>query len=233
MKATLLVLLALLALVLTACPSTNPDPAAVSRVQVIHALSGEPSVFVTANGTTPIARNLAFGSSGGYYDLAPGIQTLALSGNGTDVWMNQDITTDADSVYTLVVIGRTTTSVLFSDIIEPNPAQARVRFVNAAHGVFRANVITNIGPADYPIPGMQNVLFGTSGISPSTGSPFLNLPAGNYDLRFTADSSTTLLTTLPQQTFEAGKIYTLVLAGRQSDATVQAFLVPHQQVPTP
>lgn len=230
MKAMLVIALAL---VLTACPSTSPQPESTSTIQVIHALPGEPTVHVTANGTKTLASNLSFGASSGYVELAPGIQTLAISGNGQDVWMNQDITTDADSTYTLVVLGRTTTSVLFPDITEPNPTQARVRFINAAYGVFRANAITNIGPAEYPIPGMQGVLFGTSSVSPSTGSPFLNLPAGTYNLRFTADSTRTDIATLPQQTFEAGKIYTLLLAGRQADATVQAFLVPHQQVPTP
>lgn len=222
------------ALLLVGCPSTDPEPAALSRVQVIHALDGEPFVYVTANGTTTLASELPFGATTGYVQLSAGIQTLAVSNNGTDVWRTQDITTDPDSAYTFLVVGRSTPSgtskavALYSDIVEANPTQARVRFINAAYDLSQASVITNIGPAEYPIPGMQQVLYGATSVSPTTGSPFLNLPAGTYDLRFTADPSTTVIAQLPQMTFEAGMIYTLLLGGQQSTNSIQAFLLYHQ-----
>lgn len=218
----------LLALLLPGCPSTTPTELA-GRVQVVNAISSDQNLDVALDGRPQHIAGLPFGQASGYKTIDAGIHTLAFSTTGLDVWLNQDLTIDADSAYTIVAHGAADNRniLVLRDVQEPHPTQARVRFLHAAVDVPPVSVVTNIGPADYRIPGMQNISYGSVSVSASSGSSFLLIPEGTYTLRFTSTVDSTEVATLPQTTFTAGKIYTLWIGGRQATDEVQAFLLSH------
>lgn len=196
---------------------------------MVNAIDDNKTVDVALDGRPQHVAGLSFGQASGYKTVDAGIHTLAFSTTGLDVWLNQDLTIDADSAYTIVALGAADNRnvLVLRDVQEPHPTQARVRFLHTAVDIPSMSVVTNIGPADYRIPGMQNISYGSVSTSPSSGSSFLLIPEGTYTLRFTSAADSTEVATLPQTTFSAGKIYTLWIGGRQAAGNVQAFLLSH------
>lgn len=88
------------------------------------------------------------------------------------------------------------------------------------------NVITKIGPADYPIPGMQNLTFREVSKSPSSGSAFVKIPPGTYELEFRQPDSTNALYKQTVE-FKANEISTLWLGGTKQNATLRVYAIKH------
>ncbi|MBB5207598.1 DUF4397 domain-containing protein [Chiayiivirga flava] len=189
-----------------------------ARVRVVHAapfadsLDGT-SVTVRVNGADTLT-NVEFGDFTDYLDLPPGDYTLDVLPTGTTtVAMTADVTLADNTDYTVFATGNGTLQPLaLQAVVDDNTAPAagnlKLRVVHAAPFAdstdgTRVSVRTDIGAV---VGGLADVPF-------FAASPYLEIPAGNYDLKVaTPDGSANLIDATPVD-LPAGAILDVVAVG--------------------
>lgn len=93
----------------------------------------------------------------------------------------------------------------------PISGRGKVRFVNATAGTNKFNVTAN-GTTVFTNQGYKDI------------SKFVEMPAGNYDFKiYSVNSSTTILSDLPNVNVQDGKLYTLYCRGIVGRTDTAAF----------
>lgn len=212
------------ALIFGAC-SKKDMPAAPApdqgRVLISHAAAAA-NVQVTAFVNDQQVGQLNYGQSSSYLPVTVGSPTLRIN-NGTQVVASQAVTIAKDQNYTVFAyspaasIGSTALLAVPDDLNAPAAGQAKVRVVHLAVGAPSPVRLT----VPSPIPGnigtdiSPDVAFGTA-------SSFFPLTAGPTNLSITTTGTlrSQLLavgdgtgTGTGTKTYEAGKIYTIVVRG--------------------
>lgn len=126
---------------------------------------------------------------------------------------------------------------LSDNLSAPASGKAKVRIVNAVAGESALWVTTAFGVDFSTVNGTPDKDGKTTGIANRAGSSFVSVDAGTYNLEFRTKASSGgsnegSIRTQDEVTFEAGKIYTLVLTGQRipanSDKGTPAFMkVPY------
>lgn len=203
----------------------------VGRVRVVQALPSPVPVSVGINGSTTVPA-LAFGETSAYVEVAVGSAQMDVRAAGTSL-ATTSATIVAGSAYSVFVSGTVTPAdvvpLVLEDATEPNSGSALVRFVNLASDAGDVDILTPLGASDYALPGMQDIPYRQTSRSTSTASTFVRIPPSppSTPYLFKIREGAEILVEKPDLTLEAGAIYTIVLIGRKSDASLRVSLIKH------
>lgn len=186
--------------------SSGLQNSTVGKVRVINASPGTPALNVTVDGT-PLVTNVAYATASPYAVTAAGAHTAtvqATSAPATTV-LTGSVLFPPGGDATFVVFGTPTATVAITlqdaNFAPQNPANARVRVVNAGTGV---GAITTFVDGTLTVGTLGN----------ATTSLYFELSAGTHAISFLDPTSTaTLLQVRPAPTLAAGHTYTLLLIG--------------------
>ncbi|CAN5541738.1 hypothetical protein BH10BAC6_BH10BAC6_13360 [soil metagenome] len=198
------------------------------KVLAVHAVSDAPAVDVSVDGTKVIT-GLAYPNSSPYQLVDPGERTVSVSAGAIPV-ASIKVAVEVGKAYSVFAIGTVAgglESLKLTDETVPNSAQALVRFINASPASAPVDLITNIGPSVYEIPGMQNIPYKGVSVSASSGKSYLLLPPGAYTMKVRLHSTGSILVELPDLSFEANKIYTLWVGGKLGSTPITLNTIKH------
>ncbi len=203
-----------------------------ANLQFLQTIAGTGLVDVAVDGGSPQIKGMRFADASGYRFFGVGEHAYTVSSGTTPLLVAQPLTIQAGKNYTSILVGdgnlNTVEALNLEDVVVPNPSQSLVRFVHTASDAPAINVVTELAPgSDYPIPGMQGIPYKGVGQSSTTGSQFLVIPPGTYNIRFFDAVGDSVLTRENGMTFGAGKIYTLWYGGRKANATLKGRLLTH------
>jgi hypothetical protein len=223
------------ALAFSGCGSDDPDPTPVApeqgKVLMVHAAasSSVPVKFV-ANDNKELGQ-LSYGTNSAYTSILGGEQSVKINNASSGAMLaTQTLKVEKDKNYSLFTYSPTTNlgSIaalgVSDDLTAPTTGKAKVRFVNLGVG-------TSTGPFSLSIPGPQS---GTVDIIPNvafgTASAFVELTPQTYNLTVSTGTGATGVVKVyvgdgtgtgsntSTRNYVAGKIYTVVLRGIDSQA---------------
>jgi hypothetical protein len=199
------------ALALSTSPAgAAPDPSAAAMVRGAHFSPDTPSVDVYltsfAGGTTTLAlSNVGYGDISGYQRLQPGLYTVGMRPAGADPSTPAAISWKLDakpgSAFTAMAIGMHQSlqgRVLSDDLTPPPAGQSRVRIIQAAERVPKADITAENGPvlgAKVPF---------------TTSTDYKTVPAGSWPVTARSTDDPNVTTTTPV-TLTAGHAGSVVL----------------------
>jgi hypothetical protein len=197
LRASALLLGAVLALGATACDDDDDStaPEAQAQVRVVHAVADAPAVDVQLDDDTRAITNLPFGQfrpATGYLSVDAGARRVRVYATGTNTAViDGNVQFAAGSATTVVATGRLANTsiqplVLSDDATAPAAGQIRVRVVHGAATVSNVDVyVTAPGAALPATPTLANVPF--RGVS-----QYLAVPSAPYQVRaYAAGNRTT------------------------------------------
>lgn len=204
-----------------------------SNVMYANAVWGSNKIDIAVDGSSTLVGGLTYGTGSKYSTYASGPHKVSAASGQTAIAENASMNLTTNTFNTFFFVGSMNppnlSTMLLTDQTNPNPTQALVRFINLSPDAGDVNVIAPLGPGnDYPIPGMQGI--GYKEVSVSSANPgenFLNLPPGNYTLKFYHVNRDSVLRELYNYQFVAGKIYTLWYGGLVSDNSLFAYTLTH------
>ncbi|MCG8347434.1 MAG: DUF4397 domain-containing protein [Chloroflexales bacterium] len=194
-------------------PQQDPAPARLLAAHLAPFASGEASVTVRANGSD-LLTDFTYTDTTSYLTLPAGDYAVEILPTGVITpAISTTVTLESGKDYTAAAIGDGTNQplelfVLDDNNSQPFPGTGKVRIVHTAPftstlDATRVSIRTDDGTV---VGNLDNVPY--KGVS-----PYLDLPAGVYDLQVaTLDGSTTLID-LPPITVQAGDIVTVFATG--------------------
>ena len=167
-------------------PLPPVQPAAVSRIQVLHASPDAPAVDVLVNGSAAL-RAVDYKNGSGAIVVAPDTYTIQVDGitpaGPATVIGPVDLTFEADMLYSIVAIGDVANIapvVLSQTDRGVNPGNARVRVLHAAPLAPQVDVYVTAPDADLT----ATAPVGTFAFGEDLGP--VEIPAADYQVRVTA-----------------------------------------------
>lgn len=220
---------------LTGCGSTT-----YAVVRAVHGSSTAPNVDMKADGTT-VASNLAFGNASSYTKVP--IATTATynfyaAGSDNTAVLTTTGPLAKDSVVTVFALGELTHATAVAKVEDPTndaavPANNNAK-LRAVHGSYLA------GPVDIYVTAPNTVLGKSntptiSGFTFGTVSPYLQVPAGTYQVQITATGTQNVLINVPSVTLSAGQLYTAIAVDPTSapNSAPSVVLINDPVPPTP
>jgi hypothetical protein len=208
MQVTNLLALALTVGLTTACSEDDTTAPAMSNayVQVVHASPDAPNVDVLVDNVI-VLTNVPYQAASGYLAVPAGTRNLKVNATGTSTTViNADVAVMGGKYYTVMATGLVAAIqplVLVDDYVTPAAGNVKVRLVHAAASAPTVDIYVTAPGADI------------SGISPTlTGVPFrgfsdyLEVPAGNYQVRVTLAGTKTVAIDTGALALAAGQIRT-------------------------
>lgn len=208
MKKSLMAILGLALIGISACKKNNSAPSNTGSVQFVNGCAGTtPGVDAKVDDINVSgALNLSYTSYSGYKYVKSGSVSVAyyLTNSGTPVTA-QAVNVENGKYYTAFCAGLITAPSLYfvqDDRTAPAQGDAMIRFVNLSNDPL--SVTANA----------QTSVIGTAILSHQV-TAFMELKAGSYELKAgdPADISTVVTTSPKTQTLAAGHHYTLMLTG--------------------
>ena len=211
MKLKLLTLLFAASALTAACSDddngTNPTPGQ-SRVRVVHASPDAPAVDVLVDDAVALS-NVPYLAASNYLDLADGSHNLKVNAAGTSTTVidaDVDLTDGTD--YTVIASGPVADIapiVLTDDNSTPPAGTVRVRAVHGAPSAPAVDVYVTAPDADIETasPVLSNVAFGAV-------ADYLEVPAGDYQVRITPTGSKTVVIDSGALTLTSGQVRTAI-----------------------
>ncbi len=238
---TLIPMLVISSLALTACPKTAVPPQA--QVRFLHAVSDVGAIDVTVSPTPPaFATNLIYKSASptsGFttVDLTnPAKLSICATGTKNCPVKDKDLALNTDKKQTVVIIGTVDTA--DDSGATPRPLETlalpndetpsgittnfKLRLVHAAAAPSADKVDVYITTPDVDINGSLPT---TSNVAYKASTTYLEAAAGTYRVRITALGSKTLIIDSGPVVLTAGKVYTAVAVTPLSGPTSGAVLV--------
>lgn len=173
---------------LTALTSLSDTPVALiddarARVRVVHASSDAPAVDVLVN-EAAVLEDVPFGVASGYLELLSGTYSIAVaaSSSGARV-IEADVTLAPQADYTIAAVNQLASIeplILEDDNAAPGAGNVKVRLVHAA--VLAGAVDVYITPPGGDLAGVTPTI---SGFEFKANSGYLEVPAGDYQVRIT------------------------------------------------
>ncbi len=202
-----------------------------SNVAFVNAVSGAGTMAVAIDGTQPQVTNLTYGNSTLYLTFGAGEHKYTAATGSTGLVVDRNITLAANKKYSVFVTGtlipQNIAPLELEDVTVPVAGSSLVRFIHLAADVPEINVVTPIPPTDYFIPGMQRMQYREVSRSSTTGSAFMQIPAGVYTMQFRQPDSTASLYSQDNIGFAEGKIYTMWLGGSRTNGTLSVYVIKH------
>lgn len=192
-----------------------PDPER-ARVRAVHASPDAPPVDILVNGV-PAWTNVPFKAVSSYASLTPGTYNIRVvpAGSVAPVMIDANLTVEAGKDYTVAatdVLANIAPLVLADDNRAPAAGQARARFVHASPDAPAVDVAVTGGPVLF-----RNYAFGEA-------SPYIDVPAGTYNLEVRLAGTTTVALALPNVTLEAGAVHSVFAMGLVADGSLSAVI---------
>lgn len=198
---------AALAVVFTAIFSCKSTSTATTSVQVINVSPDAGTVNYYLSGTLKTVYPVAFGNSSSYFSTVAGNQTGEVKSTGTGVTLaSNPVSIASNSYYSVFVVGQASTNnityiVTQDNLNRPAEGKAKIRFVHAVSAAPQVNFLLN-----------ANVIFSAKAFK--SISDYTEITPGTYSIRATSSDITAIGVTSPfNQTFENGKIYTIIFKG--------------------
>jgi hypothetical protein len=209
--------------VLVACDERVPtEVTPQAQVRFVHAAPGVDALDFRLNGDVA-GPNVAFGTPSvcRVVDFGDVSFTAVHAGTGTTFGAPLGRTLTANGRFTVLATGTADDPhFLFLDDATAAPAagQARVRIVHALPGVAASDVFLTAPEAELGTP------FAT-GIGFNVASPFVDMPAGETQIRFTGAGTQDVTFTGAPVTLTAGQTTTIILTPGETEGTFEAFAV--------
>ena len=217
-----IIALATAALFFTSCTPDEPTPTVVKeygKIQVFHAAVDAPAINFQVDGTKINLDSIVYSKGSPYYEalLTTGKKTIfkiTTSKTGQAISTDSLLLNSKDVGYSVFVYqdkdAAKTIRTLYGpdNLLAPAAGKAKVRLV---HLIPDANVnidVEAVAPGAVATTNSQysNVAF------PNLGN-YVELAKGTYDFKVKISGTKNLLFSVPNVTFEEGKIYTLVARG--------------------
>ncbi len=161
-----------------------------SQVRVLHASPDAPAVDVTFTKGKPI-RSLDYGEASRFVHVTSGEQNIKVSASGTD-FVAIDVTTSLEKMtaYTVIAVDnldQIEPLVLIDDLTDPTKGFVKLRVLHASPSAPAVDIFVS-APGDElpPEPAIDALEF-------KSYTGYLEVPAGNYRIRVTADNSSDIL----------------------------------------
>ena len=198
---------AVLAMVFATVSSCKSTSTATTSVQLINASPDAGTVNFYLSGNLKTTSPVAYGNSSGYISTIAGNQTgeVKAAASGTSL-TSIPVSLAANANYSVFVTGQTftnnVTAFMAQDRLDiPAPGKAKIRFVHAVSAAPQVNLMLN-----------ANTIF--SARAYKSVSDYIEVTAVTYSIRATSSDATAIgVTTAFNQTFNNGKIYTIVFKG--------------------
>jgi hypothetical protein len=179
--------------------STITEPGA--QVRVVHAVSGAPAVDVYVDGALALS-NVPFFALSDYLTVPAGARSVSVTvtGTTTPIIGPANLSFEAGRSYTVAARGTASNplsigvEIYLDDRSTPAAGRARVRVLH----------LSPDAPAVTPFANGMPLLF--SSISYPNASPYIDVPAGTYNVEARVTSGAAAIT-LPFLTLEEGRIY--------------------------
>ncbi|HWA56667.1 MAG TPA: DUF4397 domain-containing protein [Gemmatimonadales bacterium] len=185
---------------------TGPGPTA--EVRVVHASPDAPAVNVLVDDKAVLS-NVAYKQSSNYLSVAAGTRNIkvnAAAGGATVI--NADASVTEGSSYTVIATGLLANIeplVLIDDRTAPAAGNIKLRLVHGAPNVAEVDIYITAPGADIDAatPALTDVPF-------QGASAFLEVPAGDYQVRVTPANSKTVALDTGALTLTAGQVRTAI-----------------------
>jgi len=195
------------ALALTAaCSDSNENTAPQARLRVVHASPDAPNVDVYVDGAK-VLTNVAYKAASGYLSVPAGSHNVKVNATGTATTVI-DVTSTlaAGSDYTAMAtdfVADITPLLLADTNTAPAAGKVKVRLVHAAPSAGVVDIYVTVPGADLATatPTLTNIPF-------QAVSGYLEVPAGDYQVRITAAGTKTVALDSGTLTLAAGQIRT-------------------------
>lgn len=198
---------AVLSIAIFVIPSCKSISTATTSVQVINASPDAGPVDFYLSGNLKTSTPVAYGNSSAYFLTIAGNQTGEVKSPAFSAALASVPVGLASNVnYSVFVSGQTSTNNITAfyvrdNLITPAPGKAKLRFVHAVAAARKVNLLLN-----------ANVIF--TAIAYKSISDYIEVPTGSYSIRANLSDSTAVgVTPAFTQTFDNGKIYTIIFKG--------------------
>ncbi len=199
---------ALAALVLTsaACSDDKNGPGPSAQLRVVHGSPDAPAVDVLLDGTRALD-SVPYLASSGYLTVASGSRNVKVNVyNTATTVINANVALATDAAYTVIatnVVASIEPLVLTDDLTSPAAGNIKLRLVHGAPSVGLVDIYVTAPGAD--ISGLAPTL---SDVDFKQNSGYLEVPAGNYQVRITPAGTKTVAIDTGALTLTAGQIRT-------------------------
>lgn len=209
MKFKLLTLLLAAMTLTTACDDDdNTGPESEARVRVVHASPDAPSVDVLLD-DDEVLSDVPYLADSDYLAASAGDHNLKVNAAGTATTViDADVTLADGTDYTVIASGlvaEITPIVLVDDNSTPEAGNARVRAVHGAPSAPAVDIYVTAPGADIEavVPVLTGVAFGDV-------ADYLEVPAGDYQVRVTPAGTKTVAIDSGALTLESGQVRTAI-----------------------
>lgn len=226
MKYTRALAAGLIAFTLAACDDKDEGPTGVGNratVRFVNATSDVAALNFTVNGAAQTgAQNLVFGAQSTCVDINTGATTFGgtvVGGTAFGSTFSQALATGGE--YTVVATGTATNPTylfLNNQATAPVVGRARLRIVNAVPGVTASDIFVTAPNAALGTATASNIGF-------NVGTTFLDVPAGQTQIRFTNTGTQTVSYTSAPFTVAAGSTQTIGIAPGATAGTFRTFVI--------
>jgi len=210
MKLKLLTLLLAATALTTACDDDddNTGPEGEARVRVVHASPDAPNVDVLLD-DAEVLSDVPYLASSDYLAASAGDHNLKVNAAGTATTViDADVTLADGTDYTVIASGlvaEITPIVLVDDNSTPAAGNARVRAIHGAPSAPAVDIYVTAPGADLEaaVPVLTGVAFGDV-------ADYLEVPAGDYQVRVTPAGTKTVAIDSGALTLESGQVRTAI-----------------------
>ena len=209
MKLKLLTLLLAATTLTTACDDDdNTGPEGEARVRVVHASPDAPSVDVLLD-DAEVLSDVPYLAASDYLAASAGDHNLKVNAAGTATTViDADVTLADGTDYTVIASGlvaEITPIVLVDDNSTPAAGSARVRAIHGAPSAPAVDIYVTAPGADIEavVPVLTGVAFGDV-------ADYLEVPAGDYQVRVTPAGTKTVAIDSGALTLESGQVRTTI-----------------------
>jgi uncharacterized protein DUF4397 len=211
MKLKLLTLLLAASALTAACSDDDDDgtgPTGQARVRVVHASPDAPAVDVLVDDAVALS-NVSYLATSNYLELADGGHNVNVNAAGTSTTViDADVDLADGTDYTLIASGlldAIAPIVLTDDNSTPPAGTARVRAIHGAPSAPAVDVYVTAPEADLETasPVLSSVAFGDV-------ADYLEVPAGDYQVRVTPAGSKTVVIDSGALTLASGQVRTAI-----------------------
>ena len=208
MKLKLLTLLLAGALTGACSDDDTTEPVGESRLRVVHASPDAPDVDVLLD-ETEVLSDVPYLTSSDYLEVPAGERNIKVNAAGTATTViDADVTLSDGSDYTVIASGPAASVapiVLEDDNSAPAAGSARVRAIHGAPGAPTVDIYVTAPGADLEqeTPVLSGVEFGDV-------ADYVEVPAGDYQVRVTPAGTTTVVIDSGTLTLSSGQVRTVI-----------------------
>jgi hypothetical protein len=191
---------------LLGCSDDKTGPSGTAQVRVVHGSPDAPAVDVLVDNAV-VLNNVAYQAASGYLAVPEGTRNFKVNAAGTATTViNANAAVTANEYYTIIatnLLASIEPLVLVDDLTDPAGGNVKVRLVHGAPNVGEVDIYVTAPGADIntATPALTAVPF-------KAASGYLEVPAGDYQVRITPTGTKTVAIDTGALTLAAGQIRT-------------------------